>query len=173
MTRSILTKRIVPQLAVLVLVALAVGVVLVLSTAGPGSGDIEAAPAGVPETPPPTKQPDPGDTDGDGCSDEQENGPNQELGGRRDYLNPWDFYDVNGDLSVSIPEEILPIAAAFGPSTGPNYTTAKDRTSPPTADEEPDPAKREPWDLGPPDGTINIIDDILGAARQFGHNCFP
>ena len=27
------------------------------------------------------------------------------------------------------------------------------------------------WDLGPPDGAISITNDILAAARQFGHNC--
>ena len=44
----------------------------------------------------PTKQPDPGDTDGDGCSDVLENGPDETLGGLRDWLNPHDFYDVLG-----------------------------------------------------------------------------
>ena len=27
------------------------------------------------------------------------------------------------------------------------------------------------WDKGPPDGAINILDDILGVAVQFGHSC--
>ena len=27
------------------------------------------------------------------------------------------------------------------------------------------------WDRAPPDGSINIVDDILGVARQFGHSC--
>ena len=27
------------------------------------------------------------------------------------------------------------------------------------------------WDRAPPDGSINIVDDILGVAAQFGHNC--
>ena len=27
------------------------------------------------------------------------------------------------------------------------------------------------WDLAPPDGTINVVNDILGVARQFGHSC--
>ena len=110
------------------------------------------------------------DTDGDGCADVQETGPSQQLGGRRNPQNQWDFYDVNGDRVVTI-NDILTVASAFGPSTGPNYSPAKDRRPPPTAAEEPDPTKREPWDLGPPDGAISINADILGAARQFGHNC--
>ena len=42
------------------------------------------------------KLPEPGDTDGDGCSDQRENGPDETLGGQRDFLNPHDFYDVAG-----------------------------------------------------------------------------
>lgn len=111
------------------------------------------------------------DTDGDGCSDGQEFGPNQNFGGRRDATNPYDLYDVNGDLVVNIGDDILVVAAAFGDSTGPNYSLAKDRTAPPSAAQEPDPRKRERWDLGPPDGHINIGDDILRAAVQFGADC--
>jgi hypothetical protein len=29
----------------------------------------------------------------------------------------------------------------------------------------------EPWDMGPPDGTINVLDDIIAVAGQFGHVC--
>ena len=28
-----------------------------------------------------------------------------------------------------------------------------------------------PWDKGPPDGTVAINDDILAVAAQFGHTC--
>jgi hypothetical protein len=28
-----------------------------------------------------------------------------------------------------------------------------------------------PWNLAGPDGSINVIDDVLGVARQFGHGC--
>jgi len=122
-------------------------------------------------TPTPTKLPPPGDTDGDGCSDAQENGPDEMLGGRRDYLNPWDFYDVNGDRLINLPDDVLVVAAAYGPDTFPLYSIFKDRSPPPTADEEPDPSRRELWDLGPPDGVINVTDDILKAATQFGHHC--
>ena len=27
------------------------------------------------------------------------------------------------------------------------------------------------WDKGPPDGTINIVHDLLGVALHFGHSC--
>jgi hypothetical protein len=35
-----------------------------------------------------------GDSDGDGCSDQEELGPNKSLGGQRDPSNPRDFYDI-------------------------------------------------------------------------------
>ena len=122
-------------------------------------------------TPTPTKQPEPGDTDGDGCSDQRENGPDQFEGGRRNYLYEWDYYDVNGDGGINIPGDILPVAGAFG-SNDPDYTPQKDRSpGPPPGVDPDDPDNNERWDLGPPDGVINIPDDILGVAFQFGHNC--
>lgn len=41
-----------------------------------------------------------GDTDGDGCSDEQELGPDPALGGQRDPLNYYDFYDITDITGV-------------------------------------------------------------------------
>ncbi|MDP3766421.1 MAG: terpene cyclase/mutase family protein [Dehalococcoidia bacterium] len=127
--------------------------------------------APFPELPRP-KQPAPGDTDGDGCTDEQENGSNEMIGGRRDYLRPWDFYDVNGDRTVDLFNDVFGVAAAFGQGPGePGYTPAKDRSpvAPPAV--EPDPARREPWDVGPPDGVVDLFTDIFGVAAQFGHDC--
>ena len=111
------------------------------------------------------------DTDGDGCNDEQELGPSEITGGRRDPQNPYDFYDVNGDRAISIPVDVLLVARAFGSSAGPYYDVALDRSLPPSAQEEPDPTKRELWDTGPPDGYISITIDVLRVARQFGHHC--
>lgn len=34
------------------------------------------------------------DKDDDGCTDGQENGLNEASGGRRNYLNFWDFFDA-------------------------------------------------------------------------------
>ncbi|MCI0850317.1 MAG: PQQ-dependent sugar dehydrogenase, partial [Chloroflexi bacterium] len=68
------------------------------------------------------------DSDGDGCADGRELGPNEVLGGQRDPANPWDFYDVNGDRIVNIVDDVLAVAAAFGPETAPNYNEALDRS---------------------------------------------
>lgn len=111
------------------------------------------------------------DTDGDGCNDEQELGPSELTGGRRNPQNPYDFYDVNGDRVVTIPVDVLLVARAFGSSTGPYYDVVLDRSMPPTAQQEPDPTKRESWDMGPPDSFISVPVDVFGVAKQFGHNC--
>ncbi len=118
----------------------------------------------------PTKQPT-GDTDGDGCTDAQENGPDERLGGRRDYLNYWDFFDMNGDGAVSFLDFLL-LVQRFGaegdpeidplsaPPPAPEYHTRFDRTL----------AGKEPWSLGPPDGAIGF-GDFLALVGQFGHSC--
>ena len=140
-------------------------------------------------TPAPTKQPDPGDTDQDGCSDVAENGLNARFGGRRDYLSFWDFYDVwthpAGEPQVWARDrvitlfDILGVARRFGP--GPFLSEAEaiaGALTPPTSASGYHPAYDRggllglnPWDRAPPDGAIDIPDDILGVAAQFGHTC--
>jgi subtilisin family serine protease/glucose/arabinose dehydrogenase len=107
--------------------------------------------------------PDGEDSDGDGCKNVEEYGANAALGGGRNPLNPYDFYDVNGDGTVNLLEDILTVINAAGPSTGPNYDAALDRSAalPGT----------DPWDLGPPDGEITVAVDVLGVVMQYGHSC--
>ena len=121
-------------------------------------------------TPTPTspKLPEPGDTDGDGCSDQRENGPDETLGGQRDYKNPWDFYDVLGpnygppDGIVDLPNDILAVIVTFSPAGAPPYNVLYDRgpTSGPN-----------PWNMTAPDGVIDLPNDILGVIQQFDHSC--
>lgn len=107
------------------------------------------------------------DTDGDGCTDVQELGSNEGLGGRRDLLNPWDFFDTPPkDRAVSI-VDITRIVQRFGTveggppsSSGFTYDRAFDRTL----------LGPNVWNLGPPNGSITI-QDITLAVNQFGHNC--
>ena len=113
------------------------------------------------------------DTDGDGCNDATELGPDARLGGRRSPNNPWDFYDLNGDRAINVRDDVVGVVTAFGLGTSPNYTRKKDRSPPPPPSVEPDPSLREPWDLGPPDGAISVGGDLLGVMRQFGHSCRP
>jgi hypothetical protein len=102
------------------------------------------------------------DFDGDGCSNAHEYSrePGSEmLGGRRNPLDPFDFYDLNGDRTVNVFDDIIYVADGFGP-VGPN-----------------DPRDRGPtvgpydWNSGPPDGYINVFDDVFSALFQFGHSC--
>ena len=115
----------------------------------------------------------PGDTDGDGCQDvdEQQTAVGSEgSGGRRDYLSPWDFYDTNGDKVIDLFIDIFTVAYAFGddgdslpPGEPDGYDTALDRSAPALAG--------DPWDMQAPDGLIDLFTDVFGVAYQFGHDC--
>ena len=120
-------------------------------------------------TPTPTATPDPTDTDGDGCSDVRENGPDETLGGLRDPLNPWDFYDVLGpgaqfpkDRIIDLPNDILAVILHFAPLGLPPYDANFDRgvSSGPNV-----------WNMTAPDGVIDLPNDILGVILQFDHDC--
>lgn len=107
------------------------------------------------------------DTDGDGCTDGQEVGPDARAGGRRDPTNPWDFYDINGDKVIDLPNDILQVLLAYnhGPLDGaPSllYSPAKDRGAA---------VGVNAWNRAGPDGRIDVPNDILGILSQNGHDC--
>ncbi|MCH7511118.1 MAG: S8 family serine peptidase [Chloroflexi bacterium] len=113
------------------------------------------------------------DSDGDGCTDEQELGPNRLLGGQRNPLDFWDFFDPNRDGAVSL-LDFLAVLARVG--------TGGDPTIDPLSEPPPPPAYHtrfdrtgaspggNPWQSGPPDGTISLR-DFLALLAQFGHTC--
>ncbi|KKK88925.1 hypothetical protein LCGC14_2738260, partial [marine sediment metagenome] len=119
------------------------------------------------------------DTDGDGCTDSEELGNNEKLGGRRDPLYFWDFYDATGpagrDGKIDLMNDIFGVAFRFGatgnpsgdpltvPPPHPAYHTAFDRGGVIP--------EGNPWDLLPADGNIDLMNDIFGVAFSFGHNC--
>jgi hypothetical protein len=127
------------------------------------------------------------DTDGDGCADGEELGPNEGLGGRRNPLSFWDFFDTpelgatpTRDRAVTL-GDIFRVAGRFGatgtpgdplstPDPAPAYHSSYDRSSPLTEAQEPDPDQRELWDLQAADGAITVS-DIFMIAAQFGHTC--
>lgn len=104
------------------------------------------------------------DTDGDGCTNGQEIGPDEMSGGLRDPFNEWDFFDTNGDKTVNLVDDIFAVADAFGltPADA-GYSVALDRS--------PAPPGAEVWEMGPPDGIVDLFNDVFGAAFQFGHSC--
>jgi subtilisin family serine protease len=103
------------------------------------------------------------DSDLDGCVNIEEYGIDAMTGGRRNPLNRYDFYDTSGDRSINVLEDVLPVIQGFGPASGTHYDAALDRA--------PAPPNSEIWDMGPPDGTIDVDADIRGVAAQFGHSC--
>ncbi len=131
------------------------------------------------------------DTDLDGCADGEEINNLPGLGGDRDPTDYWDFYDVPDrdtglrDKVVNIPGDILGVASRFGNNDNGGTATINRDTdplsnlgppppSPPVYHPAWDRSPRGPGgitDPGPPDGTVNIPDDILGVAPQFGHSC--
>jgi hypothetical protein len=99
------------------------------------------------------------DTDADGCGDGRELGLNETSGGRRDPLNQWDFYDVNGSRKVDAVDIGLVRAHLNINGPVPPDDAVYDRRVGPA-----------PWAPGPPDGRINAIDIALVRA-SFGHTC--
>jgi hypothetical protein len=115
------------------------------------------------------------DTDGDGCLDGRELGPQPNWGGQRSPLSAFDFFDVplpagppgtgTRDRIISI-GDISGVVSKFGtvngnpPVGGQAYNADFDRT----------PAGGDPWDTGPGDGRVTI-QDISLIVSQFGHSC--
>lgn len=138
------------------------------------------------------------DTDGDGCADIEEVGNDSALGGNRNPLDPWDFFDVsvparadpapNGPKSKAI--SLADVLAALmyvgayegGPANGNGlaYDSDKgvDTNGDTVADIPPDGVPdgqaydRTPaWPFsGAPNGAINLS-DVLAVLYQVGHNC--
>ena len=120
-------------------------------------------------TPSPTPTPDLTDTDGDGCTDQRENGPDEMLGGMRDYLNPSDYYDVAGggggppDQIIDLSNDIFGVIIHYAPTgTEPEYDVNFDRGPS---------AGPNPWNMTAPDGVIDLTNDIFGVIQQYFHSC--
>jgi hypothetical protein len=101
------------------------------------------------------------DTDGDSCSDGEEVGSDEQLGGDRNPLDPADFYDVTGDQLIDL-TDALEILGRFGEGPGdPFYAASYDRDAPNLA---------KPW------RTIFVSDgldlsDALINLYSFGNGC--
>jgi hypothetical protein len=101
-----------------------------------------------------------GDSDGDGCTDKQEGSSNVMFGGRRDYTNPWDFFDPTKDGRHRL-DDVLAVLAHYSESPSvAGYSTAYDRSY----------AGPNYWNLGPPDGQVGL-DDIATMVRLYHQDC--
>ena len=115
------------------------------------------------------------DTDGDQCKDGKEVGPDEKQGGRRDWQNPWDYFNPEKVFTpvTQTVADIIRVVQQFNkddndgnpglPPYASGYTPDTDRTTVPGG---------YAWSLGPPNGQQRV-DDILAAVKQFGHNCGP
>jgi hypothetical protein len=103
------------------------------------------------------------DADLDGCPNakEQQTDEGSELfGGRRNYLNPHDYFNPTHDGTNRV-DDVLLVVMQYGKNSGTSeYNPDTDRTLlGPFA-----------WNLGPPDGIQNVH-DILHAIRHYHHDC--
>jgi len=139
-------------------------------------------------TPSPTPTVTPLDSDGDGCTDEGELGANPVMGGSRDSLNPYDFYDVpvptafdggtrdDRDRAISVINDVLAVLEYSGCSDGgPPNAAGRQYNQDNNGDDEDDGILYDRsvgvvWSDAP-DGAITIIVDVLLVLAQSGHSC--
>jgi hypothetical protein len=101
------------------------------------------------------------DADGDGCTNDQEGSGAPAVGGLRNALLVWDFFDasVPRDRLISGTDVAL-VKASFGKILGDaGYSVHRDRTGGAT-----------PWATNAPNGSITGTDVALAKA-SFGHSC--
>lgn len=103
------------------------------------------------------------DSDDDGCDDAQEQGLSPDAGGRRDPLDPWDFYDVTSNGAIDL-SDTLAVLGKFGLQPGnAGYDAAFDRVR----------GDPDPWRTTAATGAHAGIDleDALANLASFGHTC--
>ena len=103
------------------------------------------------------------DNDNDGCRDtaELQTAPGSEnTGGLRNPNNPWDYFNPSGDRRILI-DDVALVLHRYGRQAGdPGYDQKYDRSF----------VGPRLWDLGPPDGKIDLL-DILTVLAQYGDDC--
>ena len=116
------------------------------------------------------------DSDDDGCTDEQELGPIAAQGGMRDPFYYWDFMDMwvnkQKDRRVTI-ADVAAVANRLyttGDLAGDPLDPPQDLISYHVSADRSAPIGPNVWNVGPPDGVINIMEIGLTVA-QFGHDC--
>jgi streptogramin lyase len=108
------------------------------------------------------------DTDNDGCMDGAEVGPSESLGGVRDPLDPWDFYDVDDGSRTGTRDgrvdfrDALFILDHFGHGpTDDAFDDLLDRFVPNAL---------QPWRTSEANDGVTLI-EALANLKSFGHLC--
>jgi hypothetical protein len=113
------------------------------------------------------------DSDGDGCHDAWETGPDPTLGGRRNPLDFWDVFDPNASGATDV-DDVFSVGRRFG-TTG-SATSIADARKPGlafgyhAASDRGGVVGSEPWNLAPANGSISL-DEVFWVVRQYGHSC--
>jgi hypothetical protein len=102
----------------------------------------------------------PADSDDDGCPDARESTTNAASGGRRNFVNEWDYFNPTHDHLNRIDDVLEVLDQYFVDQGAPAYTEETDRTF----------TGPHAWNLGPPDGRQRI-DDVLYGLHQYFHDC--
>jgi hypothetical protein len=110
------------------------------------------------------------DTDRDGCAEGEELGDDEVLGGQRDPLNRWDFFNVVDPVAPRVIDldDAFAVLGKFGAvcgdpvPTAPPYDEAYDRSQP----------SPNPWNTQAPNCVIDL-DEFFWSLDSFGHTCFP
>jgi hypothetical protein len=105
------------------------------------------------------------DTDADGCSDGRELGPDPTLGGERDPLYFWDFFDANGNRFVDLTDTLLVISHFGHQYNGGAYVDGIDNV---LDRDSPNPSQL--WRTAEANDGISLT-DALASLRSFGHGC--
>jgi hypothetical protein len=100
------------------------------------------------------------DTDGDGCPDADEEGSDEQQGGQRNYMNPWDYFNPTQDGENRVDDVLAVVLEYFNDAPIGEYSSLTDRTyEGPNA-----------WNLNDPNGQQRV-DDILAAVKSYFHDC--
>jgi hypothetical protein len=118
-----------------------------------------------------------GDIDRDGCGDAAEQGTSPALGGMRNSIDRWDFFDVptgaalmrDKSVTVSdISQEVLRFGTMGDETADPLSTPGMTGYHP--AYDRGGPAGADVWNQAPANGSITVA-DIAAMVGQFGHTC--
>lgn len=131
------------------------------------------------------------DTDADGCTDVEENGPNHVLGGDRDPNNQYDFFDTpvpallptqttgTKDKTASLADVLAVLRYVGTVNNGPPNSDGADYDTDLNVngvndgveyDRAPSSNVAKPWRSGAPNGSVTL-QDALVALAQVGDSC--